>query len=177
WTAKALAVTLVALVTATVVSTAYWLGLWLAIRSRDVPILDGALADSLLYGLRGAGFAAAAALGGYALTMLFRSTVATIGVLFAVSIAGGVFIGLIGLGEQWQPQKNVAAIVKNGTQYFSDPPESCYAGPRGDQRPEPNSECDPYHDLSAWSGLGYYGAALVLVGGASVLSFRRRDVP
>ncbi|GAW49647.1 MULTISPECIES: ABC transporter permease subunit [unclassified Nocardioides] len=176
WTAKALAVTLVSLLTAAVVSTAYWLSMWMTMKVRDLPIVDGSLTDSLAYGLRGAGFAAAAALGGYALTMLFRSTVATIGVLFVVSIAGGLLIALLGLSEHWQPQKNVAAIVKNGTTYYVDVPQSCYSRPRSSE-PEPDSECDERRDLSAWGGVGYYGVALVVVMGASVVSFRRRDVP
>jgi ABC-type transport system involved in multi-copper enzyme maturation permease subunit len=177
WTAKALAVTLMALLTALVVSAAYWLGIWAVIKVRDLPILEGALTDSLGYGLRGAGFAAAAALGGYALTMLFRSTVATVGVLFVVSVAGGVFIALLGLSEQWQPHKNVAAIVKNGTTYYVEVPNSCFMGMQSGRPPEDNSECDQERDLSAWSGVGYYGVALVAVAGASVVSFRRRDVP
>jgi hypothetical protein len=177
WTAKALAVTLMALVTATVVSTAYWLAVWATMKVRDdLPIVDGSLTDSLSYGLRGAGFATAAALGGYALTMLFRSTVATVGVLFAVSVAGGLLIALLGLGEQWQPQTNVSAIVKNGTTYYVEVPDSCFMGGPA-KRPAENPECDSQRDLSVWSGLGYYGAALVAVGGASVVSFRRRDVP
>jgi hypothetical protein len=86
-------------------------------------------------------------------------------------------IATLGIGEQWQPQKNVSTIVKNGTTYYTNPPESCYAGPQRRERPEPNSECDPEHDLSPWHGVGYYGVALLATIGASVVSFRRRDVP
>ncbi|HYF72660.1 MAG TPA: ABC transporter permease subunit [Nocardioides sp.] len=176
WTAKALAVTLVALLTATIVSSAYWLAMWATMRSRDLPMRDGALTDSLAFGMRGAAFAAAAALGGFALTMLLRSTVATIGVLFAVSVAGGVIVAVLGLSEHWQPHKNVAAVVKNGTTYYVEPPESCFVRqPR--QEPEPGSECSSERVLSVWDGAGYYGAALVLTAGASLVSFRRRDVP
>lgn len=177
WTAKAVAVTLVALVTSVVVSTTYWLAMWATMHLRDIPVADGGLTDTLLFGLRGAAFATAAALGGYALTMLFRSTVATVGVLFGVTLAGGIIIAVLGIGEQWQPQKNVSAIVKNGTVYYVDVPESCYSGQREMQEPEPNSECDSMRDLSPWHGVGYYGTALVATVGASVLSFRRRDVP
>jgi len=173
WTAKALAVTVVALVTAAVVSTAYWLAMWAVMRARDLPIRDGSLADSLAFGLRGAAFAAAAALGGYALTMLLRSTVGTVGVLFAVSVAGGVIVTVAGLSEHWQPQKNVAAIVKNGTTYWVQPPPSC----EGRAIRADDTECMGEHVLSAWDGVGYYGTALVLTAGASLVSFRRRDVP
>ena len=177
WAAKALAVTLSALVIAAVVSTAYWLGMWATMQARDLPMVDGALTDSLAYGLRGAGFAAAAALGGYALTMLFRSTVATIGVLFAVSVAGGLVIAMLGLSEHWQPQKNVAAIVKDGTTYYVNPPDSCFIGERANDVVEDESVCDGERDLSLWAGLGYYGLPLLVTVGASVVSFRRRDVP
>ena len=176
WAAKALAVTVVALVAATVVSSAYWLAMWSTMRARDLPMRDGALTDSLAFGLRGAAFAAAAALGGYALTMLLRSTVATIGVLFAVSVAGGVIVAVLGLSEHWQPQKNVAAIVKNGTTYYVEPPPSCYAENQGDRPPVRGSECSGERELSLWSGTGYDGTALVLTAGVSLVSFRRRDV-
>lgn len=176
WTAKALAVTILAGVTATVVSTAYWLAMWATMQLRDIPVADGGLLDALAFGLRGAAFATAAALGGYALTMLFRSTVATVGVLFGVAVAGGIVIATLGIGEQWQPQKNVSTIVKNGTTYYVDVPDSCFSG-RVYREPEPNSECDNERDLSPWHGVGYYGVALVATVGGSVLSFRRRDLP
>jgi len=174
WTAKALAVTTVALVTAAIVSTAYWLGVWGLMLARDLPVRDGALVDSLAFGLRGAGFAAAAALGGFALTTLFRSTVATMGVLFAVTVAGGLVVAMLGIGEHWQPQKNVGAIVKNGTIYYRDVPQSCYR--EEGQLQHEGSPCDPAATLSATAGVGYYGAALLLTIGASTISFRRRDV-
>ena len=66
--------------------------------------------------------------------------------------------------------------MKNGTTYYVQVPESCYSRPRTSE-PEPNSECDEQRDLSAWSGVGYYGVPLALVIGASVVSFGRRDVP
>ncbi|CAI9419226.1 hypothetical protein [Nocardioides sp. T2.26MG-1] len=177
WGAKALAVTAVALVTAAVVSTAYWLAMWATMHARDLPIRDGGLTDSLAYGLRGAAFAAAAALGGYALTILLRSTVATVGVLFAVSVAGGVIVAVLGLSEHWQPQKNVAAIVKDGTTYWVEPPPSCFAENQTGPPPQPGSECSGERVLSLWDGAAYYGAALVVTSGASLVSFRRRDVP
>jgi hypothetical protein len=175
WAAKAASVTLLALVVSAVVSTAYWLTIWATVKVRDLPVLDGALSDALGYGWRGAAFATAAALGGYALTMLFRSTVATIGVLFGVAVAGGIVIAALAIGEQWQPQKNVAAIVKDGTTYYVDVPQSCYAPGRGPATAD--DECDPSRELTLAHGTAYYGAALVLTMGASVVSFRRRDVP
>jgi len=175
WAAKATAVGLVSFVVAAVVSLAYWLGLYAVMGLRDLAVADGALLDSLAYGVRGAAFATAAALGGLALTMLFRSTVATIGVLFVVSVAGGLFIGVLGVGERWQPPKNVSAIVKNGTEYWVTVPQSCYQR-RQPQPVEEGSSCDDTRDLTLLQGSLYYGLPLLGAGAASVLSFRRRDV-
>lgn len=176
WAAKGTVVTAVAFVVAAVVSSGFWLALWAVMRSRDLPIADDALSTSLLYGVRGAAFAAAAALGGFALTALFRSTVATIGVLFVVSLAGGIFLALLGVGDQWQPTKNVSAIVKNGTSYYVEVPERCFRGMQIEEAEE-GSECDQTREISLGHGVGYYGAALLVTAGASVASFRRRDVP
>ncbi|WP_435741634.1 hypothetical protein [Nocardioides sp. SYSU DS0663] len=176
WAAKAAVVTGVSLVVAAAVSTAYWLALWAVVRSRDQVVVDGGLTDSLLLGVRGAGFAAAAALGCYALTMLLRSTVATLGVIFAVGVAGVFLFAALGIPGQWQPQENAAAVVRNGATYHVDIPEHCYR--RGaPQRVEANSECDSLREISPWHGVGYFGVPLLGVGVASVVSFRRRDVP
>ncbi|MEI5674864.1 MULTISPECIES: hypothetical protein [unclassified Nocardioides] len=156
WAAKGLVVTLVSLVVSVVVSSAYWLTLWLVARSRDLGSSSDLLGDCLEFGLRGALFATAAALAGFALTMLFRSTVATIGVLFALSVGGGLLIALLGLDGQWQPGPNLEAIVKNGTTYW---------------------DYDTERTLSALHGAVYYGVLVVGTAVASVASFRRRDVP
>lgn len=176
WVAKALAVGLVAAVTAAVVSTAYWLGLWGLMRSRGLPVADGSLGESLALGLRGAAFATAAALGCYALTMLLRSTVATLGVLLALGFASLLLLDPIGVPEPWQPLTNAQAVVQDGAKYWVDVPPACYDGRYTDE-PVEGSPCDSERVLPLWRGAAYCGAALVLVGAASVLSFRRRDVP
>ncbi|GGO75185.1 hypothetical protein [Nocardioides deserti] len=173
WAAKAVAVTGVALLTAVLVSTAYWLTMWAAMRARDLPVADGGLSASLGLGLRGAGLAAAAALGCYALTMLLRSTVATLGVVLAFGFATLVLGDSLPMSGQWEPLDNIAAVLANGTEYYVHVPPSCYDGRYAQGR----AECDDIRELPLWRGATYYGGAVVLVGAASVLSFRRRDVP
>ncbi|MDN4161734.1 hypothetical protein [Nocardioides abyssi] len=173
WAAKAVAVTGVALLTAVAVSTAYWLTLWGVMQARDLPVADGGLTASLGFGLRGAGLAAAAALGCYALTMLLRSTVATLGVVLAFGFATLVLGGSLPVSGQWEPLENIAAVLNDGTEYYVDIPPSCYDGRYAQGR----AECDDTRELPLWRGATYYGGAVVLVGAASVLSFRRRDVP
>lgn len=175
WAAKAIVVGAVSFVVAAVVSSAYWLGVRAVMSSRDLVVAPGGFGDSLAFGLRGAAFAAAAAVGGLALTMLFRSTVATIGILFVVSVAGGMFVSVLGVGERWQPPKNVSAIVNNGTTYWVAVPESCYQRRQG--RIEEGSTCDDTRDLTLTQGLLYWGLPLAGASAASIASFRRRDVP
>lgn len=177
WAAKALAVVLVSAVTAAVVSAAYWLTLWAVARARDLPASTTDLVDCLQLGLRGTLVAAGAALGGYVLTMLLRSTVATLGALFAVSVLGGLLIAVAGIDGRWQPQVNLEAVVLNGADYYVDVPESCYSSPRPQPQAEPAPECDQLRRVTGTEGAAYLGGLLVVIGVPSLLSFRRRDVP
>ncbi|MGA8255975.1 MAG: ABC transporter permease subunit [Nocardioides sp.] len=175
WVAKAIAVALVAGAITLMVTVAYWLGLRGIAAMRDLDVRSGALTDCLQQGLRGTAFAMGAAVGGYALTMLFRSTVATLGVLFAVSVAGGVVIGVIGADKvgQWEPTVNAAAIVQDGAEYYVSVPAECYAS----RRPPSDLDCDENRTVSTAHGAWYAGGLLVLAGVPSLLLFRRRDVP
>jgi len=168
WAAKGLVVLLAGLVVAGVVLAAYWTGLWALAEHRDVPIHDGVLSDIYRQAWRATLVAGFAGLGGYAMTMLFRSTVATLGVLFAVAIAGPLLITLLGFpgNERLMPQNNYAAIVLDGFNYFV-PPDTC----------APDACNAVRKHLGAVDGATYYGFLLLLAAIPSVLSFRRRDVP
>lgn len=175
WAAKALALTLGALVAAAVGATAFWMVLLARYTTGEVPVPDGALLDCLQQGWRGAGVAAAAVLGGYALTMLSRSTVFTLGVLFGVSVAGGLLINAVVDDPGWfDPTINAAAVVKDGTTYYVEVPQSCFANFDGTE--ELSGRCDSERERSPERGVIYLGGLLVVVSAASVLSFRRRDV-
>lgn len=172
WAAKALVVLVTSFVVSAVTSATYWLALWMVARSRDLKIPDGVLVDCLEFALRGSVFGAVAALGAFAMTMLFRSTVATIGVLFGVVLAGSLIFAALGISERWFPHKNVAAIIKDGTRYYVEVPQHCFTN-----GPFEDSECDQLRELTLADGSLYYGVLLLGVGTASVLTFRRRDVP
>lgn len=173
WATKAAAVTLLSGVVATAVSLAAWAALWLTVRSRDLPIADGELRDVVEFSLRGAGFATAAALGAFALTMLVRSTVVTLGVLFGVSLVSGILLATLGVSGRWSPPVNFDAILSDGSTYFVEVPPTCF----GERPTASGPECDGERTVSLADGVGYYGVLLLGIGGASVLSFRRRDVP
>ena len=156
WATKAAAVTVTCLLLGTAVLSAYWWGVTTLASVRDV-------------------LAGATALGGYALTMLFRSTVATVGVLFGLAVASGALLGIVGQTTQrWTPPLNVMAVMQGQVTYYDESaiaPE-CRFGTAG-----PADDCDPERTLTAGDGGLYLGSALLLVCGASVVSFRRRDVP
>ncbi len=71
-----------------------WLAVLRAQSELGVSVPDGVLADCLEFALRGSVFGAVAALGAFAMTMLFRSTVATVGVLFGVVLAGSLLFAM-----------------------------------------------------------------------------------
>jgi len=162
----------VSLLLSVVLFSGYWLALWSVARSRDLSASNAILVDCLQDGLRGAVLAAFAALGGYALTMLFRSTVATLGVLFAAAVAGGALIAVLGIDAKYQPQTNLAAVVLDGAEYYVAVPDECYT-----QRPPEGDVCAETKVLPAKNGALLLGGLSLLAGTASVLAFRRRDVP
>lgn len=169
WTAKALVVTGGAFLVSAVVMTAYWAVLGLVAGSRDT-LGDGDLLHALQMGWRSAGVAAAASLLGFALTMLFRSTVATIGILLGASVAGSLLLAALGISERWNPAVNLLALIDNGTTYYSE--DACSDSGYGD---------DVYYDcedeLSFTDASLYLGSFLLVSGVASFVSFGRRDVP
>lgn len=169
WAAKAVVVAGGTALYSAVVLTLFWLGLGALAGSRDLPVGHGLLLDCLQSGWRGAGVAAAAALAGYALTMLFRSTVAALGVLLATSVAGGIVLAVIGVDSVWNPGLNIAAVVLDGTTYWANVP--C------DHSEFPGEVCSVERTLPIGRALWFLGTGLVLFAVASLGSFHRRDVP
>lgn len=176
WAAKGMVVLGTGFVLTGLVLTAYWSGLGLVAAHRDLDIPDGALSAAYEQGLRGALLAAFAGLGGYAMTMLFRSTVATLGIMFAIAIAGPLMITLLGFPghERWMPQNNFAAVALDRFVYFDESQPGC-SGDGGGFYEGGGEEC--MVRLTRVDATAYFGGLLVLAGVPSVLLFRRRDVP
>ncbi|MBB6629627.1 ABC transporter permease subunit [Nocardioides sp. KIGAM211] len=167
WAAKGAVVLGTGLLLAGVVLASYWGGLLALAHARDLAVPDGLVSKGYGVVLRGALLAAFAGLGGYALTMLFRSTVATLGVMFAVAIAGPLLITLLGFpgNQRYMPQNNYAAVLFKDTTYYDE--SACAQSPDG--------SCEQHLRLAG--GTTYFATLLLLAGVPSVLSFRRRDVP
>jgi hypothetical protein len=169
WLAKAGAVTLGALVASVVLVGGFWLTMWLTAESRGIVTPDQVLSDIRMMTLRGVVLATAGALGAYALTMLLRSTVATIAVLFAYAVGGEALVIALPLerASQWSLANNVFAWVNDGTRVF-DADILCAPGRGG---------CVQIYTLGLWHGAAYLGGLLVLAVALSLVFFRRRDVP
>jgi ABC-type transport system involved in multi-copper enzyme maturation permease subunit len=175
WLAKAAAVFVTSLVVSALVLALWWAAVWLLAGVRDVQVSQHVWGTIAASAARGSLLAAGAAVAGYALTMFFRSTVATLGIMFAVAVAGqAVFVAVLGESAlRWVLPTNIAAFLLNGYRY--------YDGSGG-------SDCVDLGNGAVECGGGMthvslaFGATylLVVLGvcvALSMWSFQRRDVP
>lgn len=157
---------------ASAVSTGFWVALWAAARSRGLDVEENALRPALAYGMRGALFTVAAAVGAYALTELTRSVAATVAIVLGLGAAASVLPAVLGLSDRWTPIPNLDAIVAGSSVYDTGYDPDCVVP----ASVSPRSACPASGDLTAGQGVGYFGLPLLLVGTASAVAFaRRRD--
>lgn len=167
WTAKAVAVVIGVGVSAVVVTSLYWLSLGLVAQARELGV-GGALAREIaLQGARTVTLAVACALGAYALTMALRSTMATLALLFAYTVAGEALWASLPLTKagEWSLSANVRAWVLDGAR-ITDTSICDSAG----------KACDPTYVLSAAHGAVYLGVLLAIALVVSLVTFGRRDI-
>lgn len=167
WTAKAAAVTLASGLAALVTIGGFWLAMYLVAVDRDVPHGSAVMSDVGWHLLRAVLFAMGAALGAYALTMLFRHSVATLALLFAYSVGGEILTYLVPVDNvgRWTLGNNVYGWLETRMEFF-DPTAHCAR----------SGDCDELAHIGHLQG-GLYLLALLLVAAVvSVLVFRRRDV-
>jgi ABC-2 type transport system permease protein len=169
WAMKALAVLLGGIVAAGLLIGGFWVTLTLVADARGLAPSDDVLRDIRWTALRGTVLVGGAALGGYALTMLLRRTIATVAVLFAYAAAGEALVVSLPIqrASDWSLANNVLAWVRDGTRVFDD-----------DIRCAPSLDvCDQSYQLGLGQGAAYLGVLLLATLAVSVLAFRRRDVP
>jgi hypothetical protein len=169
WAAKATALGIGSLVSGVVALAAFWVPVWLVALARDVPIPTQVEHQLAWHLVRAVALAALAPVLAYGLTMLFRHTVATLGLLFGASVAAEILLSLLPFSGSGRlsPSHNAFAWLLGQTQYF-DPTLACDASPDG---------CSQLSTLHMWPAAALMGGVLVVVLVVSVLSFRRRDLP
>ena len=167
WLAKAITVVVASAVYIAVAFALYWLVLGLVADARGIDTASATIRDILALGGRAVVLGAGVGLGSYALTMLFRHTVATLALLFAYAAGGDVLIALLPLdgAGRWSVGNNMFGWLKDGFNYL-DQSLRCGSLP----------SCDNVHPLSHLDAGWFLGALLAVAVVASVATFVRRDV-
>ena len=169
WAAKGAAVLLLGAAMAAVVLAAFWSAIWLLASSRDIDTPAAVWQMVRAESLRAVVLAACGAFGAYALTMLFRSTVATLGILFGVTLLGSLLLATLGVSERWFLHVNVGAWLEGSATYYVPVSDTCGR--------EVGPSCNGLRMLTAGDAAAYLGVLLAASAVASIASFRRRDVP
>jgi hypothetical protein len=169
WGAKATALVVGTMAATAVIVAAFWAVMFIVADARGIS--TGATVQESIRAMFGRGvlLAGFGALGAFALTMLLRHTVGTLAVLFAYAVGGTAVIAALpiaGVGR-WSVGNNVQAWIHDGYQYF-DQTIRCSPGSDG---------CDQSVHLSLAQGADYLGVMLAVVVVASLVLFRRRDIP
>jgi hypothetical protein len=167
WTAKALAVALASGVVALVTIGGFWLALYLVAVDRGVPHGSGVMSDVGWHVMRAVLLSMGAALGAYALTMLFRHAVATLALLFVYSVGGEILAVLLPFDNlgRWTLGNNVYGWLETRMAFF-DPSAPCAR----------IGDCEGLQHIGHLQAGVYLLSLLVLAVALSVLVFRRRDV-
>ena len=167
WVAKATAVTLASGVAAVVAIGGFWLAMYLVAVDRDVPHGSGVMSDVGWHVLRAVLLVMAASLGAFALTMLFRHSVATLSLLFAYSVGGEILAVLVPIDNigRWTLGNNVFGWLETYLKYF-DPSSPCAR----------LGTCTDQQHIGHLQGGVYLLALLVVAVVVSLVAFRRRDV-
>lgn len=166
WVAKGLVVVGFCAVVCAVLLAAFWAALFIAADQRGLDT-GGLLGTTVGHVLQAVALAAGAGLGGYALTMLFRNGLATLGLLFAYVAGGEVLVNLIPVAgaARWTANANLFGWLADGYRYI-DPAVGCGAF----------SNCDATRSLDHLDAAWFLLALLLVAVVVSAVTFRRRDV-
>jgi hypothetical protein len=167
WLAKAAALLVGSGVVTLVVLAGFWLSLWLVAGARGIDVSSTDVGHIAAHIGRAVLLCMGAALGGFALTMIFRHTVTTLALLFVYSVAGEIVIGLLpwdGVGR-FSVGNNVFGWLGTHVSYF-DPSIDC----------APGSRCTGIQTMSHLESGVFLGVLLLVSVAASIVWFRRSDV-
>ncbi len=167
WLAKAAAVMLGSGLVALVVLSGFWVAMGVIAQSRDLSVSSADVAEVAWHVTRGVALSMGAGLGGFALTMIFRHTVATLALLFVYSVGGEIAVNLLpfeGAGR-WSVGNNALGWLATHHRYF-DSTISCTPGER----------CSSMQVMTHLEAGTFLGILLVVAVAVSVVWFNRRDI-
>lgn len=149
----------------------YWVVLSAVAQARHIGGGDGLSVTTVhgivTMGLRAGVLIAATGLGAFALTMLLRHTVATLGLLFAYAAGGQVLFTLLPVTgvSRWSVGVNLSGWLQRDFHY-REQSIRCYS----------LDACDASHRLGNLDAGLFLGALLVVAVLVSLVSFSRRDI-
>jgi ABC-2 type transport system permease protein len=167
WLAKAAAVTLGCGVVALVVLSGFWLGIGALAQARDIAMPSSQMTDVVWHVVRAVALVMGAGLGAFALTAVFRHTVATLAVLFVYSVGGEIAVNVLpfeGAGR-WSVGNNALGWLATLHRYF-DATIVCGPGER----------CSAMQVMTHLEAGTFLGILLLVAVVVSLLWFRRSDV-
>ncbi|MET0999962.1 MAG: hypothetical protein ABWX73_14695 [Marmoricola sp.] len=167
WLAKGAAVVIGCGVVSLVVLGGFWLAVGLLAQARDLSVPASDVSEVVRHVARAVVLSMGAGLGVFALTMIFRHTVATLALLFVYSVGGEIAVNLLpfeGAGR-WSVGNNVFGWLATSHSYF-DSTISCVPGER----------CGSMQTMSHLQAGTFLGILLVVAVVASLAWFQRRDV-
>lgn len=167
WAVKGLVAAVLGAAFVAVCLGGYWISLLMVAEARDLVVPDAALRMVGWHVVRALVLASAATLGAFALTMLFRHTVAALALLFVYAAGSEILATLVPVEgvARWTIGNNVFAWLKPDFEYVETTGQ-CAA----------YSECNPVRALSHLDAGLFLLALLVVAVVLSLVSFRRRDV-
>jgi hypothetical protein len=170
WAAKAAAVVLGTAAFGAALLAAFWGALLAAAAMRDIATPPEVLTEILQTSGRGVALAAGGALGAFALTMLFRSTVGALGLLFGYVVAGEALVATLPVAKmsQWALSSNIQSWLSSGIELYDD---SLCEGEVFD------GGCDATYLLTFAQSATYLSVVVAIAVMASILAFRQRDIP
>jgi len=167
WLAKAGAVTISSGAVALVVISGFWVILALVASARGVSLPSRDVTRVVWHVLRATALAMGAGLGAFALTMIFRHTVATLALLFVYSIGGEIVVNLLPFAgpARWSVGNNALGWLATRYHYF-EATVTC----------SPREGCSSTQTMTHLESGTFLGVLLVVAVVFSLLWFSRRDV-
>ncbi|MDQ1103813.1 ABC transporter permease subunit [Nocardioides zeae] len=173
WVAKAVAGGIVAAGLATVALALFWTMVAVTAASRDIATSSETWGRVLVSSVWTVVLLVAATLAAHALTMLLRSTVVTLGIVFAVSVGSTILLAVFGASAiRWTLPTNAVAVVAGEIEYYVD---DCSSDGGAGELVFSGDPCA--RTLERPEAVLYVAVLVALLVALSIASFRRRDVP